>query len=128
MIDGSTPAYIASETGHTETVALLLANKAYINAATKVQQFKIFKYLKVIGNELEGLTLLFFILSTNLAHENMNYYLKWFTLVFILQGGATPAYIASQNGHTETVALLLANKADINVASKVQQFKIFKYL
>jgi hypothetical protein len=45
MQDGSTPAYIASGTGHTETVALLLANKADINAATKVQQFKIFKYL-----------------------------------------------------------------------------------
>jgi ankyrin repeat protein len=44
-----------------------------------------------------------------------------------MQGGFTPAYIASQNGHTETVALLLANKADINAASNVQQFKMFKY-
>jgi ankyrin repeat protein len=45
-----------------------------------------------------------------------------------MQDGYTPAIIASYNGHTETVALLLANKADINAASKVQQFKIFKYL
>jgi ankyrin repeat protein len=45
-----------------------------------------------------------------------------------MQDGSTPAFIASENGHTETVALLLANKADINAASKVQQFKIFKYL
>jgi ankyrin repeat protein len=45
-----------------------------------------------------------------------------------MQDGITPAYVASQNGHTETVALLLANKADINAANKVQQFKIFKYL
>ena len=45
-----------------------------------------------------------------------------------MQGGATPAFIASQNGHTEVLALLLANKADINAASEVQQFKIFKYL
>jgi len=44
-----------------------------------------------------------------------------------MQNGDTPAYIASQNGHTETVALLLANKADINAASNVQQLKIFKY-
>jgi ankyrin repeat protein len=44
-----------------------------------------------------------------------------------MQHGATPAYIASQNGHTETVALLLANKADINAASDVHHFKIFKY-
>ena len=45
-----------------------------------------------------------------------------------MQGGFTPAFIASQNGHTEILALLLANKADINAASEVQQFKIFKYL
>jgi ankyrin repeat protein len=45
-----------------------------------------------------------------------------------MQNGTTPAFIASQTGHTETLALLLANKADINVADKVQQFKIFRYL
>jgi ankyrin repeat protein len=45
-----------------------------------------------------------------------------------MQDGSTPAGIASLKGHTETLALLLANKADINVASKVQQFKIFKYI
>ena len=45
-----------------------------------------------------------------------------------MQNGITPAYIASKNGHTETVALLLANNADINAAIKVQQFKIFKYV
>jgi ankyrin repeat protein len=45
-----------------------------------------------------------------------------------MQRGATPAFMASQNGHTETLALLLANKADINAAKKVQQIKIFEYL
>jgi ankyrin repeat protein len=45
-----------------------------------------------------------------------------------MQDGNTPAHIASYNGHTETVAVLLTNKADINAANKVQQFKIFKYL
>jgi ankyrin repeat protein len=54
-------------------------------------------------------------------------YLTWLTLV-CMQTGATTAFIASKYGHTETVALLLANKADINAATKVQQFKIFKYL
>ena len=44
-----------------------------------------------------------------------------------MQNGVTPAYIASDKGFTETVALLLANKADINAAEIVQQFKIFKY-
>jgi ankyrin repeat protein len=45
-----------------------------------------------------------------------------------MQDDVTLALIASFNGHTETVALLLANKADINTANKVQQFKIFKFL
>jgi ankyrin repeat protein len=45
-----------------------------------------------------------------------------------MQNGITPAYEASHEGHTETVAFLLANKADINAADKVQQFKILKYL
>jgi ankyrin repeat protein len=45
-----------------------------------------------------------------------------------MQDGWTSAIVASDNGHTETLALLLANKADINAANKVQQFKLFKYL
>jgi ankyrin repeat protein len=45
-----------------------------------------------------------------------------------MQNGATPACVASFNGHTETLALLLANKADINAANKAHQFKILKIL
>ena len=81
MQGGFTPAYIASQKGHTEILALLLANKADINAAIEVQQFKIFKYLLLIDNEFRDFNIAFFILSTILAHENMNYYLTWFTLV-----------------------------------------------
>ncbi len=81
MQNGITPAYIASRNGHTETVALLLANKADVNSANKVHQFKIFKYLSVIDNEIEDLSIATFILSTFLAHENMNYYLTLLTLV-----------------------------------------------
>ena len=72
MQDGATPACIASENGHTEILALLLANKADINAAMKVQQFKIFKYLLLSGNEPQDFNIAFLILSTILAHENMN--------------------------------------------------------
>jgi ankyrin repeat protein len=43
-----------------------------------------------------------------------------------MQNGNTPAYIASRKGHTGIVALLLANKADMNAANKVQQFQIFQ--
>jgi ankyrin repeat protein len=56
-----TAVFRASQQGHTETVALLLANKADINAADEVQQFKIFKYLSVIDNELEDFNIAFFI-------------------------------------------------------------------
>jgi hypothetical protein len=45
-----------------------------------------------------------------------------------MKNGFTPAYIASEKEHTEILVLLLANKADINAACKVHQFKIFKYL
>jgi hypothetical protein len=81
MQDGCTPAFVASKYGHTETLALLLANKADINAATKVQQFNIFKYLQLIGNEFQDFKITFLIISTILANENVNYYLTLFTLV-----------------------------------------------
>ncbi len=81
MQEGVTPAYVASQNGHTETVALLLTNKADINAANKVHQFKIFKYLWVIDSEHEDFNIAFFVLSTIWAHENMSYYATWLTLV-----------------------------------------------
>ena len=59
MQDGLTPAFTASDNGHTETLALLLANKADINAASKVQQLKIFKYLLLIDNELQDFNIAF---------------------------------------------------------------------
>jgi len=40
--DGRTLAYFASQRGHTKTLALLLSNKADVNAAANVQQFEIF--------------------------------------------------------------------------------------
>jgi hypothetical protein len=90
MQDGITPVYMASEDGHTDTVALLLTNKADINAASKVQQFKIFKYIWLIDNELQDFKIAFFILSTILAHISMNYYLTWFML-FLYAGGLCPS-------------------------------------
>jgi ankyrin repeat protein len=61
MQGGFTQAYIASEKGHTEILALLLANNADINAASEVQQFKLFKYLLLIGNEFHDFNIAFFI-------------------------------------------------------------------
>jgi ankyrin repeat protein len=68
MQDGATPAFIASQYGRTEILALLLANEADINAARKVQQLKIFKYLLLIDNELQDVNIVFFMLSTILAY------------------------------------------------------------
>jgi ankyrin repeat protein len=81
MQNGNTPVYKASQNGHTETVALLLANEADVNSANKVHQFVIFDHLSMIDNEIEDLNIATFILSTILAHENMNDYLTLFTLV-----------------------------------------------
>jgi hypothetical protein len=54
MQDGFTLAHVASGCGRTETLALLLANKADINAADKVQQFNIFKSLLLIDKKPQG--------------------------------------------------------------------------
>jgi hypothetical protein len=59
MQDGFTPAYVASQNGLTETLALLLANKADINAAKKAQQLKIFKFVLLIDNELQDFYIVF---------------------------------------------------------------------
>jgi ankyrin repeat protein len=53
---------------------------------------------------------------------------KHCSLIFCMQDGNTPAIEASLNGHTETLALLLANKADVNSTNKVKQFKLFSCL
>jgi hypothetical protein len=75
MQGGSTLAYAASAKGHTKTLALLLANKAEINAAKEVQQLKTFKYILLIDNQLQEFNIALFMLSTILAHEHMNYFL-----------------------------------------------------
>ena len=72
MQSGATPAYIASQNGHTEILALLLANKADIKAARNVQQLKIFKYVLMIDNELKDFNIAFFIISTIFDNENIN--------------------------------------------------------
>jgi hypothetical protein len=48
--------------------------------------------------------------------------MKHGSLIFCIQYSYTPAVVASLNGRTETLALLLANKVDVNSADKVQQF------
>ena len=37
-----------------------------------------------------------------------------------IQSGATPLYIASQNGHKDVVTILLRNGADVNLRFKVR--------
>ena len=40
--------------------------------------------------------------------------------IFTLQDGATPLYIAAQNGHQDTVNYLVQNGADINRPMEVR--------
>jgi ankyrin repeat protein len=45
----------------------------------------------------------------------------------ISQDGSTPALRASENGHTQTLALLLENKADVNAKDQVFYLSIFEF-
>ena len=44
-----------------------------------------------------------------------NYYTFFVSLLLSPQFGYTPLFIASSNGHTDVVKLLLENKADPNI-------------
>jgi ankyrin repeat protein len=44
---------------------------------------------------------------------------KRFFFLLCVQDGFTAAYIASASGNIEVLALLLANKADVNAATRV---------
>jgi hypothetical protein len=41
-----------------------------------------------------------------------------------MQDGLTPAYAASKYGYFRILALLLANKAEVNAARKVHELKV----
>jgi ankyrin repeat protein len=112
MQDGSTPATEASYNGHTDTLSLLLLNKADLKAATEVRQLnKIFRYLKSIRDDLQDEDI-------DLPHKTLIVLNTFF--FFCAQDGRTLAYLASQRGHTEALALLLSNNADVNTAANVQ--------
>ena len=38
----------------------------------------------------------------------------------LTQNGATPLYVASQNGHSDVVNILIRNGADVNIAMEVR--------
>ncbi len=44
-----------------------------------------------------------------------------------MQNGETAVYRAVDNQNAAVLALLLANKADVNTENQVHQFEIFKY-
>ena len=46
---------------------------------------------------------------------------------FSLQNGGTPLFIASQNGHSDVVNILIRNGANINMAKKVKHYNIDMY-
>ena len=40
----------------------------------------------------------------------------------LTQSGMTPLFIASQNGHSDVVNILIRNGADVNMAEEVRYF------
>ncbi len=95
---------------------LLLANKADINVANKVQSLKyLHTYDRCATNcKINAILRIHFIYDVSAYNHS-----HLFKIRFCMQDGCTPAYRASEKGRTEILALLLANKADLNAASKV---------
>ena len=44
--------------------------------------------------------------------------------IFLTQIGATPLYIASENGHSDVVNILIRNRADVNLARNVWRYNV----
>ena len=50
-----------------------------------------------------------------------------FVMCFVcVQFGATPVYIASENGHVDVVKVLHALGADVNTADEVRVYRVFR--
>ena len=45
---------------------------------------------------------------------------NWYMHFPLTQNGATPLYVASQNGHSDVVNILIRNGADVNIAMEVR--------
>ena len=90
--DGASPLFIASQEGHSEVVDVLLKNGADINQPMNVGR---------------GLTYIWY------THSVCS------SLIPLTQDGATPLYVASENGHSDTVNTLIRNGADINQPANV---------
>ena len=99
--DGATSLLIASSKGHTETVSMLLQNNANVNMQRN-----------------DGFSSLMLAMS-QWPHRNChNVTSKWCSHQHAKNNGASSLMLASQNGHTETVTMLLQNGATRQHARK----------
>jgi ankyrin repeat protein len=97
---GYTPLHLATQEGHKDVVAYLLANKADVNAREKDNQTPL--HLAVVRDHKDVAELLL----TNNADVNAKD-----------KNGWTPLHWAAALDHEDMAALLLANNADVNAKS-----------
>ena len=45
----------------------------------------------------------------------------------LTQNGSTPLYIASENGHSDVVNILIGNGADVNLVEEVRKIFLTRY-
>jgi len=94
---GETPLHLAAKWGHKEIVALLLANRADVNAKTESGDTPLHYAAENGEDDVAALLLV--------SHAEVDSRNKW---------GQTPLHWAAQDGHKDMVSLLLDNGAQVN--------------
>lgn len=99
--DGGTPLFVAAQCGRLLVAQLLVRHGARIDAVMNVT-----------------LSFYYFLTISNFTNSNK-------TVFVLLKDGATPLFVASQNGHLPLVRFLIAKGANVNHKRKVNNSILF---